>query len=321
MSRFSSLSVDLDNHWSYLKTHGNQSWRGFPSYLDTVVPLVCEFAGDLAVEMTAFVVGQDAELAKNSDAMARLGESGLEVANHSFHHEPWLHLKTRAEIDEEIGRADRAIEQATGVKAWGFRGPGFSFSRATLGALRDHGYRYDASTLPTFIGPLARAFYMRGSTLDDGAHEQRDKLFGGWRDVLRPVTPYLWDDDIESPLVEIPVTTIPLLRIPFHGTYLLYIAKYSPAMSRLYLRMALGLCRATGVAPSLLLHSLDFIGREDIADLSFFPGMDMSGPQKRELIADYVSILADFGEIVTVGEHAERALDRVPARQPVNSLP
>lgn len=321
MTRFSSLSVDLDNHWSYLKTYGDQNWRSFPSYLDIVVPLVCDFAEAMRLELTAFVVGQDAELDKNSDAMSRLGESGHEIANHSFHHEPWLHLKRHAEIDEEIGRADHAIQAATGVKPDGFRGPGFSFSQATLASLRRHGYRYDASTLPTFIGPLARAFYMRGSKLDQKGQDQRDRLFGDWSDVLRPISPYLWDDDVDDSVVEIPVTTMPLLRIPFHATYLLYIARRSPSLSRAYLRTALGLCRATGVAPSLLLHSLDFIGHEDVSDLAFFPGMDMSGSQKRELIAGYVSMLADFGPIVTVGEHADRALDGRTARQPVSSLP
>ena len=33
-----SLSLDLDNKWSYLKTHGDPGWEGFPSYFDTVVP-------------------------------------------------------------------------------------------------------------------------------------------------------------------------------------------------------------------------------------------------------------------------------------------
>ena len=39
MSRsLASLSLDLDNKWSYLKTHGDPGWDSFPSYLDVVVP-------------------------------------------------------------------------------------------------------------------------------------------------------------------------------------------------------------------------------------------------------------------------------------------
>jgi len=35
-----SLSLDLDNLWSYLKTHGEAGWDEYPSYLDSVVPHV-----------------------------------------------------------------------------------------------------------------------------------------------------------------------------------------------------------------------------------------------------------------------------------------
>ena len=43
----------------------------------------------------------------------------------------------------------------------GFRGPGYSLSDDVLRVLVDRGYRYDCSTLPTVIGPLAREYYFR----------------------------------------------------------------------------------------------------------------------------------------------------------------
>lgn len=321
MTRYVSLSVDLDNHWSYMKTHGNPAWEGFPSYLDRVVPLTLEFADRHSIDLTMFVVGQDAELPKNAEAMKLIGESRHEVGNHSFHHEPWLHLKSHAEIEEEIDRADTAIQKATGRKPRGFRGPGFSISQATIRILDERGYAYDASTLPTFIGPLARAFYMRQSGLDPEQLEQRGQLFGKVKEVFRPIKPYLWDfDDRESGVVEIPVTTMPLFRVPIHATYLLYLAKYSPGLSRLYLRAALALCRPTRVQPSILLHSLDFIGAKDITDLGFFPGMDMSGEVKRALLDDYAEAMKGFGEVITVGEHFARAEAKGSRRKNTDSL-
>ena len=38
-----SLSLDLDNKWSYMKTHGDSGWDTYPSYLDVVVPRVLAF--------------------------------------------------------------------------------------------------------------------------------------------------------------------------------------------------------------------------------------------------------------------------------------
>ncbi len=55
--------------------------------------------------------------------------------------------------------AEAAIDAATGQRPVGFRGPGYSWSPTLLEVLVDRGYLYDASTLPTYLGPLARAYY------------------------------------------------------------------------------------------------------------------------------------------------------------------
>ena len=34
-----SISLDLDNLWSYMKIHGDAGWDDYPSYLDTLVDL------------------------------------------------------------------------------------------------------------------------------------------------------------------------------------------------------------------------------------------------------------------------------------------
>ncbi len=299
MSRLASISIDLDNQWSYMKTHGDDAWAEFPTYLDTVVPHIESFADRHDVTLTVFVVGQDAELDSNRDALAVLGKSRHEIANHSFHHEPWLHLKSDEEVAIELKRAHFAIGEATGQEPKGFRGPGFSVSESTLRALVDLEYTYDASTLPTFIGPLARAFYLRASDLNTAELDQREKLFGTVRDVFRSIRPYRWDNG----LVEIPVTTMPFMRVPIHGTYLLYLARWSETLSYAYLKTAVGLCRMAGVEPSMLLHSLDFIGGDDVTNLAFFPGMDMEGAKKRQLLDGYLRILGRDHELVDMARH------------------
>ena len=64
-----SLSLDLDNLWSYMKTHGDPGWDTFPSYLDLVVPRILEFLRERNLVITFFVVGQDAALEKNQAAL------------------------------------------------------------------------------------------------------------------------------------------------------------------------------------------------------------------------------------------------------------
>ena len=58
-----SLSLDLDNKWSYLRTHGVESWQAYPSYLDTVAPRIIDFCAQRDLHITCFVVGRDAKIA------------------------------------------------------------------------------------------------------------------------------------------------------------------------------------------------------------------------------------------------------------------
>ncbi len=299
-----SLSLDLDNQWSYMKIHGDTGWESHPSYLDVLVPLVLDFLCSRDLTISVFVVGQDAALDKNAEALAVLGASGHEIGNHSFHHESWLHKYTEAEVEREIVEAEDAIEAVTGVRPVGFRGPGFSLSEPVLRVLSRRCYLYDASTFPTYIGPLARAFYFMTAKLSEEEKEERGDLFGTWTEGRRPVGPYRWRIDGNT-LLEIPVTTLPIVKTPIHLSYLIYLAGYSPALARAYFATALAFCRWTGVAPSLLLHPLDFLGRGDVDALSFFPGMNLEGARKRAWVADFLDQLERHFTVGTMRQHAE----------------
>ncbi|HEX4277452.1 MAG TPA: polysaccharide deacetylase family protein [Bryobacteraceae bacterium] len=300
-----TLSLDLDDRWTYLKTHGDAAWTGFPSYLDVVVPRVLRLLEKHSLRITFFIVGQDAEFERNATVLRSIAEAGHEIGNHSFHHEPWLHLYSRAKIHEELARAEEGIEQATGKRPHGFRGPGFSVSDAVVDVLAARGYSYDASTLPTFLGPLARAYYMWTAKLDPREKKERARLFGRWRDGLRPLKPWFWTPP-SGLLAELPVSTVPGLRTPFHLSYLIWLASYSPAAARVYLRTALALCRATGVPPSFLLHPLDFLGPLEAPDLHFFPGMTQPLESKLALAEFAIQTFAQRYEILTMEDFAAR---------------
>jgi peptidoglycan-N-acetylglucosamine deacetylase len=302
-----SVSLDLDNQWSYMKTHGDAGWSSFPSYLDVVVPRVLDFLAQRGLTITFFIVGQDAALKRNQTALAAIAAAGHEIGNHSFNHEPWLHRYSPAEVDVEIARAEEHIERATGRRPIGFRGPGFSVSPTVLDVLVQRGYRYDASTFPTFIGPLARMYYFMTSKLSRDELEQRKALFGAFSEGFRPNRPYLWRADAGE-LLEIPVTTMPLLRFPMHVSYLLYLSGASPALARAYFRFALRLCRLSGTCPSLLLHPLDFLGCDDTHALSFFPGMQLRSERKLALVSMALDELSLDYDLVTMARHAAATL-------------
>jgi peptidoglycan/xylan/chitin deacetylase (PgdA/CDA1 family) len=303
-----SLSLDLDNKWSYLKTHGDPDWESFPSYLDVLVPRVLEFLGARNLIITFFVVGQDAALAKHYDLLQSIAAAGHEIGNHSFRHEPWLHLYSVKEIKAELAMAEEHIEHATGYKPVGFRGPGYSLSCALLQELIRRGYQYDASTLPNVLAPMARAYYFTTSRLTPEQKRQRRILGGTWRDGFRPNKAYQWHVDVGT-LIEIPVTTMPILKLPIHVSYLLCLSAFSPILALRHFKMAVRLCRLTGVQPSLLLHPTDFLGCDDTRDLSFFPGMTMPREKKLALVNSFLQILAKHFTLVTLRQHARNALE------------
>lgn len=299
-----ALSLDLDNQWSYMKTHGDAGWEAYPSYLDVLVPRVLHVISGLNLRITVFVVGQDAALDKNRDALGQLARAGYEIANHSFHHEPWMHRRSEGEIDDELGRAEECIEKATGQKPKGFRGPGFVHSDALLRALARRRYLYDASSLPTFIGPFARAYYFRSAKLSERDMRDREDLFGSFGDGFQSNRRHRIPVDGTS-LAELPVTTMPGLRIPIHISYVLYIATISPALALAYFRTALLLCKLTGTEPSILLHPLDFLTAGECPELSFFPAMTLDPEVKRRVLLASLEAIASRFDVVSMQEFAE----------------
>jgi len=313
-----SLSLDLDNQWSYLKTHGDSGWESFPSYLDVFVPRILDFLTKRSLKITFFIVGQDAALEKNHGAIRAIASNGHEIGNHSFSHEPWLHLYDDRKVEQEVQLAEEHLATVTGQRTIGSRGPGFSFTDVTRQVLERRDYVYDASTFPTFLGPGARIYYFFHSNLTGRDKKQREALFGSFRNGFRPLKPYRWNG--KEGLLEIPVTTMPILRLPIHLSYILYLSEFSASLATSYFRMSLQLCRITGVSPSLLLHPLDFLGCDDKVGLDFFPGMKLAAGRKVDLVGRVLDIYCSQFNVVCMKEHALGISESVPTLDSAKSF-
>ena len=301
-----SVSLDLDDKWSYMKVHGDDGWEKFPSYLDIVLPITLDALDRLDIKITFFIVGQDAAIEKNHAILKMIVDRGHEVANHSFHHESWLKTYSKEKIDEEIRIAEEAILKATGKRTNMFRGPGFSWSNDLLEVLEKRGYIFDASLLPTYISPLMRKYYFWKSKLSKEEKESRKELFGSFKESFYPLKPYTWQLPNKKNLLEIPVTTMPVFKIPFHQSYLIYISNISTGLMKMYLRFSIFMCKITKTPPSYLLHPLDLIGSDHVPELAFFPGMNIQSEQKVKIFETAMTILKNNFELLPMGEFAER---------------
>lgn len=293
-----SISLDLDDQWTYMKVHGDEGWESFPSYLDVFLPLVLDVLDKLDIKITFFIVGQDAAIEKNKAVLRSIVERGHEVGNHSFHHESWLKTYSPEKIADEIANAEEAILNATGKRTNMFRGPGFSWSNDLLQVLQKRDYIFDASILPTYISPLMRQYYFWKSNLTKEEKESRKELFGSFKEGFYPLKPYMWNLGNNKKLLEIPVTTIPIFKIPYHQSYLLYISNISIGLMKLYLRFSMFLNKITKTSPSYLLHPLDLIGGDDVPSLAFFPGMNIKSERKLKIFEITITMLKENFELL-----------------------
>lgn len=301
-----SLSLDLDNKWSYLKTHGDAGWDAYPTYLPQLVPHVLELLERVGMTITFFIVGRDADDQRNHDALRQIVTAGHEIGNHSYNHEPWLHEYSPDQLSSELEKTEAAIESLGAPRPIGFRGPGFSHCPLLFQTLADRGYRYDASTFPTFLGPIARAYYFLSSRLDQQQRQQRKALFGRAGDGFGPLRPHKL---APSGLLEIPVTTMPWTKVPIHLSYVMYLAGKSQWLARRYFYQSMRWCQLNRIAPSLLLHPLDFWGSDDEPDLGFFPAMNTPTAAKTRLAEELLGWMAGKFECLTMAQHAQRLTD------------
>ncbi|MFK7811570.1 MAG: polysaccharide deacetylase family protein [Maribacter sp.] len=305
-----SLSLDLDNKWSYMKNNGDQGWEEYPSYFDVFVPYILKLLEELDLKLTFFIVGQDAAIDGNKKYLRMIADAGHEIANHSFKHETFLHLYTREELEEELDVSHAIIKEVSGQEPKGFRGPGFTWSETLLEVLSERGYRYDSSTWPTFIGPLARWYYFKTSDLTKEEKKERKELFGKFSDGFKKLKPHLKKLKNNSTLLELPVTTMPIFRIPIHLTYLVYLSGLSKQLMYFYLKCALFLCKLTRTPPNFLIHPTDLLGGDLVTGMDFFPGMQIPSEQKSEIFKKVIHIFSKRYTLITVDEHATGVLKK-----------
>jgi peptidoglycan/xylan/chitin deacetylase (PgdA/CDA1 family) len=221
-----SVSVDLDAIDCYFRIH---ALPGAPpdaarfAVLRRCLPRFLDLFARHDVRVTFFVVGQD--LALDPEGRARLaeaGQSGHELANHSYTHPYHLIRLDRAGIAEEIDRAHQAVAACSGSAPVGFRAPGYAISSTLVELLCERGYTYDSSTFPAVPYYLAKAAVM-------GALRLRGQPSASVLDtpavLLAPRAPYHPRSGAayrrgQMPILELPMAVTPGLRVPVYGSLL-----------------------------------------------------------------------------------------------------
>jgi hypothetical protein len=283
-----SVSVDLDGLGCYAAIHGlrlgldDRALRAVP---EVALGRFCDLFAGLGVRGTFFVIGKEAGIAPR--ALRAAAGGGHEIASHSYAHDYALSRKTREEIAQDLALAERAIEDASGQRPRGFRAPGYTLSAALLDAVRERGYAYDSSLLPSPPYYAAKAaaialYALRG--------RRSLSILGGVGQLFARRKAHR-----RRGVRELPVATLPCLRAPVIGTTVLPL----PFLAR---------AAFAGGHLNLELHGIDALDRSDVpAEIARSqPGMRMPADRKLQRLRRLLGTLP--GEHCTLQEAAASLL-------------
>jgi hypothetical protein len=267
-----AVSVDLDGLGCYAAIHGlghvQESWlRVVP---EVALARFLELFDELRVPATFFVIGSEAQHYR------ALPGAPHEIASHSFAHDYAMSRWPAAEIAADLLR----WEEALGRKPAGFRAPGYTISAALLDAVRERGYLYDSSLLPSPPYYLAKAAVI-------ATRRRSASILGGVGQLFASRRPHL-----RRGVRELPIATTPVLRVPIIGTSVLAM----PSLARL-----------AGAFVNLELHGIDLLDATDVPSelAAVQPGLRTPAAEKRRRLR---KVLAAASEFVTLADAAARLL-------------
>jgi polysaccharide deacetylase family protein (PEP-CTERM system associated) len=225
------ISVDVEDSFqvqAFAANINRTSWIAYPSRVERNTLRILDLFDELEVKATFFILGWVADYFPA--LVRRIVERGHEPACHSYWHRLVFEL-TPDQFLRDTARAKEAIEQAAGVRVYGYRAPSFSITARSawaLDALRQLGFLYDSS-----IFPIRHDVY-------------------GFRDA--PRIPFKLETPF-GPLLEFPLATFRLSRglvLPVGG------GGYLRMLPRWYTRMGVQRAWKEGLTVVSYVHPWEF---------------------------------------------------------------
>jgi len=199
-SPINAIGFDLEHCYSATLLDGHISESA--SHLEQSVEKVCDLLRRHDTKATFFIVG---ELATEVPEIIRqIKREGHEIASHGHTHRPLSNLGPNV-FEQEVQKAEEAIQSTVGVEPIGFRAPDFSITEKTAWALDilvENGYQYDSSVFP-----------------------MRTPLYGISRAPVRPYnlslnSPFQTAERAEADIIEFPVSVVDhYFRYPIAGGF------------------------------------------------------------------------------------------------------
>lgn len=241
-----NIQVDVDNLWIYekefnIKIHPNREYiylQGLPIFLDLLKKSKSK--------ATFMIIGQDLKLQAAQIFCKKAIAQGHEIANHTWSHPISFGTLSFEQKNKEIIKAHEQIKKICGKAPVGFRGPGYYQDMDIITILEKLNYQYDASVLPG----LAQFFMTAYAYMRDG--ENRHKTFGRVNYCLSKNQPYIIKTSLNKKLLELPISVLPIIKIPIHTTFAYYLGP-------LYRKLIFKFIKSKPEYMLYLFHAIDFV--------------------------------------------------------------
>ena len=135
-----ALSVDVEDWFqvgAFESVINRSDWDGLPRRVEANGNAVLDLFDEAGVKATLFTLGWVAE--RHPRLLRRAAEAGHEIASHGWDHKRVFTLTPEA-FREDLRRARKAIEDASGCSPSGYRAPSFSIDARTAWELRMMGF-------------------------------------------------------------------------------------------------------------------------------------------------------------------------------------
>ncbi|MEW5766919.1 MAG: polysaccharide deacetylase family protein [bacterium] len=304
MRKVCSISIDVDSLDCYYQIHGIAGKKGDNIVYERAIPRFLDLLDRLGVKATFFVIGKDVQEGDNHEIIREIIQAGHKIGNHTWSHQYGLTRLSSAAIREEIEQAHLVLKEVTGTPISGFRAPGYNINSDIVVSLKGLGYIYDSSIFPSppyYLAKLAAIILKRIRG------RKSHSVMGHPAILLAPSVPYVpsvtapWHKGA-SGLVELPITVLPIIGLPFIGTYITMAGRKAT-------RFTYKVINRLKDFLNLEFHAIDLLDIEgDKIDplLSCQVDLKVSYQDKISLFEELFSLIKEDYEVLTLEQAAER---------------
>jgi len=236
--KLASFNIDIDPIDCYYSIHGIKPQR---SDVDDIwskgVVRFLELLKKKNIKATFFVTASDF-IENNREILKRIVEEGHEIGNHTYSHDYRFTLMEKDAVIDEIQKNHQFIKDVTGFNCVGFRSPGYNISPEVISYLKDKGYIYDSSFFPSPMYYFAKWLIIKIKRIRG---RKSKSIIYSIMDCFGKKKPYqigekVRKEETESPLTELPITTVTPIGLPLIGTSVIVFPRF---LYRVMLKLSL----------------------------------------------------------------------------------